>query len=239
MGTHKNVNVVEVGLSDIRDNDNNPRMIKTHKFNKLLISVLGFPNMLYIRPVVVDDSGLILGGNQRYKALVQISKMSGSEIRSKLDKGIEMGHKFDPDEMMSYWTEWLSNPRVPVIRASDLTSDEQDWFIAADNVSSGEWDWDKLVAKWDVDFLGSLGIDLPQQKDSFKKKFNSFNDQNCLYPIVPKFDERHELFIIISDSEVDSNFLREKLNMQKMESYKRGKYSKSNVISIKDVLKSL
>lgn len=69
MGTHKNVNVVEVGLSDIRDNDNNPRMIKTHKFNKLLISVLGFPNMLYIRPVVVDDSGLILGGNQRYKAL--------------------------------------------------------------------------------------------------------------------------------------------------------------------------
>ena len=232
-------NIIKVGLSEIHDNDDNPRRIQRHKFNKLIISVLGFPKMLSIRPVVIDDAGVILGGNQRYKALVEISKMNASDIRSKLEKGNGMGQKTDIEGLMSYWSVWIKEPFCPVIKASSLSEEEQSWFIAADNVSSGEWDWDKLTGQWNVDFLESLGIDVPQQKDSFEKKFDSFNDSNCLYPIVPKFDERHEIFIIISDSEVDSNCLRERLGMQKMESYKRGKYSKSNVMSIKDVLKSL
>ena len=56
-----------------------------------------------------------------------------------------------------------------------------------------------------------------------------------MYPLVPKYDERHELFIIVSANEVDSNWLREHLNMQRMQSYKRAKLSKSNVVDIKDV----
>lgn len=54
-------------------------------------------------------------------------------------------------------------------------------------------------------------------------------------PLIPKYDEKHELFIIISSNEVDSNWLRERLNMQHMKSYKTGKVSKSNVVDIKDV----
>ena len=61
----------------------------------------------------------------------------------------------------------------------------------------------------------------------------------AIYPLIPKYDEKHELFIITSSNEVDSNWLRERLDMQHMKSYKTGKISKSNVIDIKDVRHAL
>ena len=60
-----------------------------------------------------------------------------------------------------------------------------------------------------------------------------------MYPLLPKYDEKHELFIIQSSNQVDSNWLREVLDMQHMRSYKTGKVSKSNVISIQDVRKAI
>ena len=78
-----------------------------------------------------------------------------------------------------------------------------------------------------------------QEKDEFKDRFNAISDDNALYPLIPKYDEKHELFIIISGNEVDSNWLRERLDMQHMKSYKTGKISKSNVIDIKDVRHAL
>jgi len=60
-----------------------------------------------------------------------------------------------------------------------------------------------------------------------------------LYPIVPKYDERQEVFIIVSENEIDSNWLREKLNMQKMKSYKSAELSKSNIIHINDIKNEL
>ena len=76
-------------------------------------------------------------------------------------------------------------------------------------------------------------------QDEFKDRFNAISDDNALYPLIPKYDEKHELFIIISGNEVDSNWLRERLDMQHMKSYKTGKISKSNVIDIKDVRHAL
>ena len=68
---------------------------------------------------------------------------------------------------------------------------------------------------------------------------NAITDDTAIYPLIPKYDEKHELFIITSSNEVDSNWLRERLDMQHMKSYKTGKISKSNVIDIKDVRHAL
>jgi len=46
----------------------NPRFIKDDKFDKLVLSVTDFPEMLLIRPIVVDENMVILGGNMRYRA---------------------------------------------------------------------------------------------------------------------------------------------------------------------------
>ena len=233
------VKIIDVPLGELRDNKGNPRFIKSHRFNRLLVSVMAFPKMLRIRPIVVDDRNVILGGNQRYLCLKSIFGMDDMEVMNKLSKVTEYGFDVDVNDMLVFWMGWKTNPLVPVIIAETLTDDERHKFIAVDNSSAGEWDWVKLADGWDSKFLDCIGLDVPAGQDDFEKKFNSFNDGNCLYPLVPKFDERHELFVIVSDSEVDSNALRERLGMNRMQSYKKGKFSKSNVISVKDVLKNL
>lgn len=57
-----------VGIDDIILNDTNPRFIREDKLEKLSKSVKEFPEMLQIRPIVVNKEMKILGGNMRYKA---------------------------------------------------------------------------------------------------------------------------------------------------------------------------
>jgi DNA modification methylase len=59
----------KVKLSGIRPNPNNPRVIKDDKFKKLVKSIQDFPQMLELRPIVVNDEMIVLGGNMRLKAL--------------------------------------------------------------------------------------------------------------------------------------------------------------------------
>ena len=90
----------EIEIFKIKSNPSNPRVIKDNKFDKLVNSIKEFPKMLKIRPIVVNDEMVVLGGNMRLKACK------------------EAGLK-----------------RVPIIKASDLTEEEQREFIIKDNVA--------------------------------------------------------------------------------------------------------
>jgi len=57
-----------VKLSAIKPNTSNPRTIKDAKFKKLVQSIKEFPQMLKLRPIVVDEEMVILGGNMRFAA---------------------------------------------------------------------------------------------------------------------------------------------------------------------------
>jgi hypothetical protein len=120
------MNIQVVKIKDIKSNPNNPRVIKDDKFHKLCESIKAFPKMLELRPIVVNDDMIVLGGNMRLKAL-----------------------------------KHLGLTEAPVIKASDLTEDQQRQFIIKDNAGFGEWDWDMLANEWDVQELESWGIDLP------------------------------------------------------------------------------
>jgi len=117
-------------VSEVKANPNNPRVIKDDKFKKLVKSIQDFPEMLELRPIVVNVDGIVLGGNMRLKACK------------------EAGLK-----------------EVPVIKAEDLTEDQQKEFIIKDNVGFGEWDWEDLANNWDAEELTEWGLDLPT--DSF------------------------------------------------------------------------
>lgn len=110
-------------------------------------------------------------------------------------------------------------------------------YATKDNVNFGENDLDVMNNEWDKTELADWGVEFAPEKpvDEFKERFDSITDETAIYPLVPKYDEKHELFIIQSGNEVDSNWLRERLGMQRMKSYKTGKISRSNVIDIKDV----
>lgn len=58
----------KVKISQVKTNPNNPRLIKDDKFKKLVSSIKEFPEMLEIRPIVVDNDNIVLGGNMRLRA---------------------------------------------------------------------------------------------------------------------------------------------------------------------------
>lgn len=58
-----------IKLSEIKPNPENPRVIKDDKFKKLCSSIEKFPKMMQLRPIVVDENNIILGGNMRLKDL--------------------------------------------------------------------------------------------------------------------------------------------------------------------------
>jgi len=63
--------VTEIEVSKVVLNKDNPRVIKDDKFKRLVESVKNFPEMLKIRPIVLNRDFVIIGGNQRFKACVE------------------------------------------------------------------------------------------------------------------------------------------------------------------------
>lgn len=60
-----------MNINEIKPNPNNPRIIKDDKFKKLVKSIQDFPQMLELRPIVIDENNVILGGNMRLKACIE------------------------------------------------------------------------------------------------------------------------------------------------------------------------
>lgn len=61
----------KIKIHKIKSNPNNPRLIKDVRFKKLVKSIKEFPEMLKLRPIVVDEKNIILGGNMRHKACIE------------------------------------------------------------------------------------------------------------------------------------------------------------------------
>jgi len=59
-------------LSKLKNNPNNPRILKDDKFKKLVKSIKEFPKMMELRPMVIDKNNIVLGGNMRLKALKEL-----------------------------------------------------------------------------------------------------------------------------------------------------------------------
>jgi hypothetical protein len=65
------IEITLLKISDIKPNPNNPRIIKDDKFLKLVNSIKEFPEMLRIRPIVINEHNIVLGGNMRLKACLE------------------------------------------------------------------------------------------------------------------------------------------------------------------------
>ena len=75
-----------VKISDLKLNENNPRAITEEKLESLCKSIKDFPKMMEIRPIVVDENNVVIGGNMRYQALI---KMGYEDIDEKWVKKID------------------------------------------------------------------------------------------------------------------------------------------------------
>jgi hypothetical protein len=108
MGKHKTVKISEIKL-----NPNNPRLIKDDKFKKLVQSIKDFPEMLDIRPIVVNSDMIILGGNMRFKAckeaglkevpIIIADNLTEEQQREFLIKDNTSGGEWDFEMLANEW----------------------------------------------------------------------------------------------------------------------------------------
>lgn len=132
-------------VSEIKNNPNNPRLIRDDKFKKLVKSLKDFPIMAKkLRKVVVDENNVILGGNMRFKALKEAG-MKEVHVeyftREDAEENNRLAKELDPEHV-------------------DKTYEEQcREFVIKDNVSGGEWDWDMLAEQYDMEELEAWGLD--------------------------------------------------------------------------------
>ena len=140
------------------ENEDNPRQIKASQFQKLVQSIIVFPRMLTLRPIVVDATYKALGGNMRLRALKHITTMDDVSIALKFKAEGERLTDEMREALLAYWHEWQENPTVTVVKADDLTEAQKSEFIAKDNISYGAWDYDQLANHWDEHLLQAWGM---------------------------------------------------------------------------------
>lgn len=160
---------IKVKLNQIKINENNPRTITKEKLERLIDSILVFPKMMEIRPVVVDSNFVVLGGNQRTEALRKIAYMSVEKIKDRVleTSDFKKMSKEEQEALINFWKEWLKDKQVSIINGNTLTEDEKKQFIIKDNNSFGEWDFAQLQENWDTSSLAEWGLDFP---DDWKPK---------------------------------------------------------------------
>jgi len=114
-------------LSEIKSNPNNPRVIKDHKFEKLKKSISEFPKMMELRPMVINEDNIVLGGNMRLKALK------------------DLGYKEVPEEWVKRASDLTEEETRRFIIADNVGFGEHDWEMLAN-----EWDTEELE-DWGLD----------------------------------------------------------------------------------------
>lgn len=132
-----------IKLNTIKSNPNNPRVIKDDRFAKLVTSIMEFPKMMELRPMIVNSDMIVLGGNMRLKALK------------------EAGYTEVPDEWVKSAESLTDEEQRRFIIADNVGFGEHDWAILAQG-----WDAGELEA-WGLEMpeFGSEGSDVDSDKE--------------------------------------------------------------------------
>ena len=124
--------LIKKDIAEITENPYNPRYIRYSKFKELVNSIKKFPQMLEVRPIVVDTNMVVLGGNMRLKALKKA------------------GIKKIPIQVV----EWDENKKKEFIIKDNIAFGGWDWDILAN-----EWEV-KELKEWGLEILRDEDINL-------------------------------------------------------------------------------
>jgi hypothetical protein len=158
---------IKTKLSDIKLNPNNPRLIKDDKFTKLVQSIKDFPEMLDIRPIVVNSDMVILGGNMRFKAckeaglkevpIIIADSLTEEQQREFLIKDNVSGGEWDFEMLANEWdVEQLEDWGLDVPNFEDYEEivpsgydGTQKWFLNVEfeNENDCQQKYEELIQK--------------------------------------------------------------------------------------------
>lgn len=118
-------------IKDIKNNPNNPRTIDKDKIEKLINSIEKFPKMMSLRPIIIDNKNIVLGGNMRLQALKKI------------------GYKEIPDEWVKYADDLTEEEKQQFIIKDNVGFGDWDYDLLAN-----EWNEEDLK-EWGMDLPDS------------------------------------------------------------------------------------
>ena len=128
-------------LSSIKPNEKNPRRISKPALEKLCESIKRDPQFMELRPIIVDERGIIIGGNQRYRAC------------------LELGMEEVPDT-------WIRSGKFTAEQRRRFIIIDN-----APEGMAGYWDIDTLRSDFDLPELEDLGINFFSDKNSWKDEW--------------------------------------------------------------------
>lgn len=136
----------KLSISKIKSNPKNPRIIKNKKFEKLVKSIQELPTYMELRPIIIDENYMILGGNMRLKACTHLGRRKvWTDMFTK--------------QMAEQNNIEAEKNNLPLKTYKEYC----DEIIIKDNNHNGEWDWDSLGNEWDSVLLDEWGVDVWQQ----------------------------------------------------------------------------
>lgn len=158
-----------IKLSSIKPNPENPRLIKDDKFFKLLESIKTFgEKMMPLRPIVIDENKIILGGNMRFKALK------------------ELGYKEVPADWIKAAKDLTEEQKKEFIIKDNVGFGSWDFDVLAN-----EWDSD-LLEGWGLDMPNFDFEDIDYSEKNQELDIDSFEDQMTIN-LKYTSDEYHQV----------------------------------------------
>ena len=154
-----------VPINEVKSNPNNPRIIKNDKFKKLVASIKELPQMLELRPIIVNEDMIVLGGNMRLKAckeaglkeipIIKASELNEEQQRAFIIKDNVGFGEWDWDALANEWDaeqleEWgLDVPNMDAGEMDDLSEQIQPSFrieVLCKDEEHQEKTYNKLIA---------------------------------------------------------------------------------------------
>lgn len=183
-------------------NPKNPRFITDAEFERLVQSIINFPEMLDTRPVVVVTSPevstvdtkvpgisipitqqhyIALGGNMRSRAFpVALERLLARHHEHKYsDQNAD-------DIVRTVEAMKILERGVPIMVVDHWTEEQRREFIIKDNLGYGQWDFDAIANDWDVPVVQEWGLQIPgfDQKPTIAEPEE--DEYNGTVPVLPK-----------------------------------------------------
>ena len=169
-----------VKINKVKNNPRNPRVIKNDKFEQLKKSITTLPSYMKLRPVIVDEDMMVLGGNMRLKASLALGKKEiWTDMFTQAD--CDYNNKLAEEEN----------------RKTKTYAEYCDEIMIKDNTNAGQWEWDILGNEWDSTLLKDYGLDVWQNVDDLYDVEKNTEDQENRKPKMT--DDEYSSFELIME----------------------------------------
>lgn len=183
-----------IDIKFIHQNPDNPRVVKDYKFKKLVRSIIEFPQMLELRPIVVNEDFVVLGGNMRLKACIEAQikdvpvlvadTLTKKQQQQFIIKDNSNFGEWDWDMLANTWDvdelkEWgLDVPKW----SEDISVFDEDISFDLDGENDDKSHIKKIVLNLDVE----KELKIKQYELHLRKHLNTDNLSDTLFAAVEK-----------------------------------------------------